>query len=120
MLVMGQQRGRIRKMALQGDPFTPNAYLRVLPPDGTRPARLVGRSFGVIEPTQEIFLQRSGYPHPGSPQAPVAYKCRDGLPPTELVDFAGMPVVYWAEVLNGSRTVNSLLTVFIALVEGEE
>ena len=87
MLAMGQQHGRIRKMALQGDPFTPNAYLRVLPPDGTRPARLAARTFGEIEPTQEIFLQRSGYPHPGSPQAPVAYKCQDGLPPTELVDL---------------------------------
>ena len=65
MLVRGQQWGFIRKMALWGDEFTPNAYLRVgYGPNGPR---LQAHTFMEIDKPREMFLQRSRSPHEGSP-----------------------------------------------------
>ena len=120
MFVAGQFQARIRKLALVGGPYLPNAYLRVVAGDNNNPnPRLTVRTLEEIVPGDEVFLQRAVFPHKGSPQAPVVYKCSLG-PPTEQVDFAGMPVVIWTQVLNGERTVSSLAEVFIVLVEGEE
>ena len=118
MLVNGQQRSFIRKMALEGDPFIPNTYLRVIW-DALLGPRLIAVTYQEAEPGEEMFLQRSRFPHIGSPQAPVVYKCSLG-PPEELADFVGMPVVIWNQVLSGARTVTSMPEVFIVLVEGEE
>ena len=120
MFVAGQFQARIRKMALVGDLNLPNAYLRVVAGDNNNPnPRLTVRTLEEIVPGDEVFLQRAGYPNQLSPQAPVVYKC-SLWPPTELVDFTGMPVVIWTQVLNGEHTVSSLAEVFIVLVEGEE
>ena len=108
----------VRKMATEGDPFLPNAFLSV-----TEAGLFEGHLFrfydAAMRPEKEIFLQRSGCLHEGSPRAPIVYKVPEGRILGQLLDYENTPVVYWATVLNGNRTVASLPDAFIVIVKGE-
>ena len=111
----------VRKMATEGDPNLPNAFLRVTG-EGFLEGHLFRDYEGSLRPEngpEEIFLQRSGCLHEGSPRAPIVYKVPEGRILGQLQDYPNMPVVYWATVLNGNRTVASLPDVFIVIVNGE-
>ena len=85
----------VRKMATEGDPLIPNAFLRV-----TEEGLLEGHLFRFYDAAmrpetgpEEIFLQRSGCLHEGSPRAPIVYKVPEGRILGQLLDYENMPVV---------------------------